>query len=375
MNIMATNKTNKPPFRAVHPAEIIKDEIKARSMTQKELAERMGMQAPNVTRLLKGENITASIAQKLENALGIPADFWMRLQTQYDRDVKDIALRDENEKAAIVAENMLSSTLNLAELYKRLKISTVLYVQEKLQKLEEFMGFKPLEIRNQEFAQKLSYNYKKSDKNNVDERNQTTWLTLAYIESRSNVPKGQFTQGNAQRAAHDIAVRVHSGELRESEISNILNKYGIAYSVVQKLEKTPIDAASMRIGEHPAIITTHRFNDMSRLIFNVLHELGHIEKHMYNENNEIFVSGDSYSIDSPKEREANLFAQNMLISQKLWDKMMNSGPINGLRFGNIVEQLRLLSIENNLDFNIIVWRWKYESHNYQLRGTRPAPIQ
>lgn len=372
---MATNETHNTPFRAVHPAEIIKDEIKARAMTQKELAERMGMQAPNVTRLLKGENITASIAQKLEDALGIPADFWMRLQTQYDRDVKDIAVRDENEKAAIVAENMLSSTLNLAELYKRLKISAVLYVQEKLQKLEEFMGFKPLEIRNQEFAQKLNHNYKKSDKSDVDEKNQTTWLTLAYIESRANSPQSKFTQGNAQMAAHDIAVRAHTGELREAEIHNILNKYGIVYSVVPKLDKTPIDAASMKVGEHPAIITTHRFNDMSRLVFNVLHELGHIEKHMYNDNNEIFVSGDTYSIDSPKEREANLFAQNMLISQRLWDTIMNSGPINSLRFGNIVDRLRTLSTENNLDFNIVVWRWKYESHNYQLRGTRPAPIQ
>lgn len=372
---MATNETNNTPFRAVHPAEIIKDEIKARSMTQKELAERMGMQAPNVTRLLKGENITASIAQKLEDALGIPADFWMRLQTQYDRDVKDIAVRDENEKAAIVAENMLSSTLNLAELYKRLKISAVLYVQEKLLKLEEFLGFKPLEIRNQEFAQRLNYNYKKSDKSDVDERNQTTWLTLAYIASRSSAPKVQFSQGNAQVAAHDIAVRAHTGKLRESEIHDILNKYGIAYSVIPKLEKTPIDAASMKVGEHPAIITTHRFNDMSRLVFNVLHELGHIEKHMYCDNSEVFVSGDSYSMDLPKEREANLFAQNMLISQKLWDSMMSSGPIHGLRFGNIVDQLRVLSEENNLDFNIVVWRWKYESHNYQLKGTRPVPIQ
>ena len=375
MNTMATNDTHTTPFRAVHPAEIIKDELKARSMTQKELAERMGMQAPNVTRLLKGENITVSIAQKLEDALGIPADFWMRLQTQYDRDVKDIAVRDENEKAAIVAENMLSSTLNLAELYKRLKISAVLYVQEKLQKLEEFLGFKPLEIRNQEFAQKLSYNYKRSDKSDVDEKNQTTWLTLAYIESRANSPQSQFTQGNAQLAAHDIAVRAHTGALREAEIHDILSKHGIAYSVVPKLDKTPIDAASMKVGEYPAIITTHRFNDMSRLVFNVLHELGHIEKHMYGENNEIFVSGDSYSTDSPVEREANLFAQNMLISQKLWDTMMNSGPINGLRFGNIVDRLRQLSAENNLDFNIVVWRWKYESHNYQLKGTRPVPIQ
>ena len=85
---MATNKKNTAPFRAVHPTEIIKDEIKARSMTQKEFAERMGMQAPNVTRLLKGENLTLSIANKLEIALGIPADFWMRLQTQYDKDTR-----------------------------------------------------------------------------------------------------------------------------------------------------------------------------------------------------------------------------------------------------------------------------------------------
>lgn len=371
---MATNETHSSPFRAVHPAEIIKDEIKARSMTQKELAERMGMQAPNLSRLLKGENITASIAQKLEDALGIPADFWMRLQTQYDRDVKTIAVRDENEKAAIVAENMLSSTLNLAELYKRLKISAVLYVQEKLQKLEEYLGFKPIEIRNQEFVQKLSYNYKKSDKSDVDEKNQATWLTLAYINSRANTPRSQFTQGNARLAAHDIAVRAHTGALREADIHDILSKHGIAYSVVPKLDKTPIDAASMKVGEYPSIITTHRYNDMSRLVFNVLHELGHIEKHMYGENRVLFVSGDSYSTDSPNEREANLFAQNMLIGPEIWDSMMNSGTISGLRFGNIVDKLRILSAENNLDFNIVVWRWKYESHNYQLRGTRPVPI-
>lgn len=375
MNIMATNNINTAPFRAVHPAEIIKDEIKARSMTQKEFAERMGMLAPNVTRLLKGENITVSIANKLESALGIPADFWMRLQAQYDKDVKAIAARDEKESAAIVTENMLSSTLNLPEIYKRLKISAVLYVQEKLNKLEEFLGFNPLEIRNQEFAQQLSYNYKKSDKNLVDEKNQATWLTLSYIESRRNTPATEFKQGNAKAAAEDIAAKAHTGNLRESEIKEILQHYGIAYSVVPKLEKTPIDAASIKVNNTPAIITTHRYNDMSRLIFNILHELGHIDLHMFHNNSEVFVSGDSYSTDSPKEREANSFAQNMLINQKLWNTMMDSGPIKSLRYGNIVEHLKTLSKENNLDFNIVVWRWKYESHTYQLKGIKTTPIQ
>lgn len=375
MNTMATNKKNTVPFRAVHPTEIIKDEIKARSMTQKEFAERMGMQAPNVTRLLKGENLTLSIANKLEIALGIPADFWMRLQTQYDKDTRAINERTEAEQAAIIIENMLSSTLNLPEIYRRLRINTAMYVQEKLIKLEEFLGFNPLEIRNQEFAQQLSYNYKKSDKSLVDEKNQTTWLTLAYIESRKNIPEREFIQGNAKVAAEEIAVKAHTGVLKEADINEILNRHGIAYTHVEKLEKTPIDAASINVEGHPAIITTHRYNDMSRLIFNTLHELGHIELHMYKDNNEVFVSGDSYSSDSTKEREANEFAQNMLIDKKLWDSMMNSGPISGIRLGNIIERLKSLSKENKLDFNIVVWRWKYESHIYQLKGIKPVPIQ
>lgn len=177
MSSMATNNMNTAPFRAIHPSEIIKDEIKARSITQKELSERMGMLAPNVTRLLKGENITLSIATKLE------------------------------------------------------------YVQEKLSKLEEFLGFNPLEIRNQEFAQHLSYNYKKSDKSLVNEINQTTWLTLAYIESRKNLAASEFKQGNAKIAAEEIATKAHTGGLKEAEIKNILSSYGIIYSTVEKLDK------------------------------------------------------------------------------------------------------------------------------------------
>lgn len=375
MNTMATNNMNTTPYRAVHPSEIIKDEIKARSMTQKELAERMGMLAPNVTRLLKGENITLSIAAKLESALGIPADFWMRLQTQYDKDVKTIADRTEAENSAIVTENMLSGTLNLPEIYKRLQISAVLYVQEKLSKLEEFLGFNPLEIRNQEFAQQMNYNYKKSDKSLVDEKNQTTWLTLAYIESRKNRPAYEFRQGNAKIAAEEIAAKAHNGGLKEAEIKEILSQRGISYSTVEKLERTPIDAASIKVEDHPAIITTHRYNDMSRLIFNILHELGHIELHMYQDSTEVYVSGDTYSTNSPKEREANEFAQNMLISPKIWNIMMRSGYIQGIRFGNIVERLKTLSKEHNLDFNLVVWRWKYESQIYQLKGIKSTPIQ
>lgn len=372
---MMTNEMNNTPFRAVHPAEIIKEEIKARSMTQKELAERMGMQQSNLSRLLKGENLTASVARKLEEALEIPADLWMRLQTQYDKDIKSIALRGENEKAAINAERMLSNMLNLPELYRRLGINSALFIQEKLDILEDLLGFKPLEIGTKEFAQQLNYNYKKSDKSDVDEKNQTTWLTLAYIQSSKSKPCTPFTKGNAEKAATEIARRIHEGNFTEAEIKDILMKYGIAYSVVKKLEKTPIDAASLNLSHYPAIITTHRYNDMGRLVFNVIHELGHIEKHMYNSDSSVFVTtNETYSSEDPKEQEANLFAQNILIDETVWNKMMSSG-VTSLRIGNIVSRLKELSQENNLNFNIVAWRYKFESNNYKLRGTKPIPIR
>lgn len=105
---METNKINGNkdtiPFAATHPTEIIKDEIKARGMSQNELADRMGMKKSNLSRLLRGENITPTIASKLETALDIPADMWLKLQIQYEKDTKAISERNEKEREAYATE-------------------------------------------------------------------------------------------------------------------------------------------------------------------------------------------------------------------------------------------------------------------------------
>lgn len=362
------------PFAATHPTEIIIDEIKARGMTRKELAERMGMRQPNLSRLLKGENITSSIAAKLETALDIPADIWMRLQIQYDKDTKTIEQRDKKEKEAIATEMMLSSLLNLPELYKRLGINTCHFIQKKLEVLEEMLRFNPLEIRKMSFVRQSLY--KKSDKLNSDERNQNTWLTLAYINAMKDKPEYPYKKGNAIEAAKSISEYAHKGALTETLIKQVLNNNGIAYSVVPKLDKTPIDAVSMMVGETPSIVTTHRYNDMSKLVFNVLHEAGHIELHFNTEGGEnLFISSDeTYSTDNPKEKEANSFAEDMLIDRNVWKKMMES-EVNGISTRNIVNKLKSLSKIYGLDFNIVAWRYRYESHNYRIYGIKPSPIR
>ena len=51
----------------------------------KEFAELLDMRAPHLNELIKGKrHISALLALKLEQQLGISAGFWMRLQVEYD---------------------------------------------------------------------------------------------------------------------------------------------------------------------------------------------------------------------------------------------------------------------------------------------------
>ena len=63
---------NQVPFMATHPTEIIKDEIKERGMSQKELAERLGMQASNNRTNLRysGDSIQRSWTSLLSECSG-----------------------------------------------------------------------------------------------------------------------------------------------------------------------------------------------------------------------------------------------------------------------------------------------------------------
>lgn len=362
---METNKyTEHIPFAAVHPTEIVKDEIKARGMSQKELAFRMGMKTSNLSRMLKGENITPAIAAKLELALDIPSEFWLNLQSQYEIDSKNVAIRDEQEAAAIKKERILSDILNLPELYKRLSIHPSLFIQDKLSRLEEMLGFPALEIDHQQFI--VQTRYKKSDKLDIEEKNQTTWLLLAYIASRRDRPKAAFSRSSAKDAAMEIARMTHKGGIKEMDIKNILYSHGISYQVVTKLEKTPIDAVAIQMTDYPAIVVTHRYNDMSKLIFNVLHELGHIALHMDGDKETIFISSDeTYSRENKLEKEANRFAEDILIPRETWSKMMSAGT-KSLSNQYILKRLAQLSSDYHLNYHIVVERYRHESNRYGI---------
>ena len=86
------NKENITPFVATHPGEMIKDELRERKLTQKQLALETGIKPSVLSETINGKRpVSKNVALALEQTLGIPADIWMNLQTQYDLDSVRIA--------------------------------------------------------------------------------------------------------------------------------------------------------------------------------------------------------------------------------------------------------------------------------------------
>lgn len=60
-------------------------------MSQEELAIRTEYSAKHISEVVRGKkDISSEFANRLEYALGIPAHFWMNLQTNYDKEVFEI---------------------------------------------------------------------------------------------------------------------------------------------------------------------------------------------------------------------------------------------------------------------------------------------
>lgn len=72
-------------FCLTHPGEVLKDELEARGISQRKLADTMGLGYSVLNELLNGRRpLTATTALMFEAALDVPADSLMYLQTKYN---------------------------------------------------------------------------------------------------------------------------------------------------------------------------------------------------------------------------------------------------------------------------------------------------
>jgi antitoxin HigA-1 len=72
-------------MRAIHPGEVLKDELAELGLSANAFAKALGVPANRITGILNGDRaITADSALRLSRYFCTTPDFWMALQAAYD---------------------------------------------------------------------------------------------------------------------------------------------------------------------------------------------------------------------------------------------------------------------------------------------------
>lgn len=365
---METNeKTPYLPIEPVHPYEILEDELRARGISKKEFASRLGMKASNFSRMLKDRgSLSSEMALRLEKELEIPYLDWMRYQETYLKDVERLDKQRIEEGYLASREASINAVINLDILYKVLGLF-LKPIKERVKGIEKFMPY----IYGDDIP--CIGKFKKSELRQTDERNLLTWILIA-IDTACRLTSGMtYREGSALTAARELAAFVHSHEIiTQSEIQNILNSHGIGYGVVHKFEKTPVDAFSTTRGTTPCVIVTCRIDNMDKLVFDVLHELGHIHLHLERGMKKEFLN-DAGGEKDKLEKEADEFARNTLIPLKIWKEIMSVSLNNPTpqRLSKLIgDKAKTLGICPT----IAVSRYRHESQKYNLWSYRSPKI-
>lgn len=126
------NKIDRHPYIVTHPGELIRDEIKARGITQKRLSELSGISPSILSETIKGRrSISLNMAFGLEKSLEIPAEMWLNFQSQYDLDVAEANSRKPKSRFTFIRlliEKALKDTDTVTDDDRQelTKISTIL---------------------------------------------------------------------------------------------------------------------------------------------------------------------------------------------------------------------------------------------------------
>jgi addiction module HigA family antidote len=81
-------KRAKRPIYPIHPGVVLADELAELGMSPAELARELHVPSNRIYQLIAGKRaMTADTALRLQQWLGVSADFWMNLQKRYELDV------------------------------------------------------------------------------------------------------------------------------------------------------------------------------------------------------------------------------------------------------------------------------------------------
>ena len=296
----------------IPPGEVLEEELEARGMTQKELAARLGRPAQAINEIIRAKkSITPETAIGLGKVLGIDAQFWTNLETDYRM---TLARKREED---MVADNV--QWLDDYPVRDMLKRGWIEAGRDKSSRLKALMSFLGVAVAEpQTFQKAVGFRITEAAQQKVSLGALAAWLRKGELDAQE-VSTADYDEGAFTEALNRIrAMTTQSPDEFIPAMSALCAGAGVAFCMVQELPKSGANGATRWLTDRKALIQMSIRNKWADIFwFTFFHEACHLLKHRTQRR--IVIDGLDADPDTEEiEAEADRFARDFLIPPQDW---------------------------------------------------------
>lgn len=306
------------PDVAVAPGETIREMLEEASMSQVELAQRMGRPANKLNEIVKGKRqITADTALELELALGLPASFWINLEKNHQLTKARLA-----QQKRLESEAKHLARFPLREMAKLGWIARNRDAAEQTRELLQFFGIAAFGQLKE--VKSLMPAWRKGQGKKACEYALAAWLREGIRQARS-IKVGAFDPSDLRSKIEALrAFTRQDPDDFEPALVELCARHGVAVTFVPHLPKSYVNGAAYWLNDRAVIQLSLRFKWADIFWFSFFHELAHVLLHLTARKSS-FLDGNGFSSGvTGEEDEADAFAANTLIPPAQYAKLLSS---------------------------------------------------
>lgn len=308
---MVTKMAKMKPYLNIGPGEFIKEEMEVRNWTNEDLAQVLGLSTKTISELLNNkQRVTIDTAKILSKAFGQSPQYWLNLDNNYR-----LRLEENNNESEVEIKSKIYQIMPINDMIKKGWIRKYKDVDD-LKKI--FLSYWNLKELNFNWIDSLvSPNTRKSSAYTSF----NDYYLLAWTWKAKSVSE-EFQAGKFNtKYLTELAKKINEYTINDEGVENFikeLNNAGVKFFCLSHLPKTYLDGASFWHKNNPVIVYTKRYDRLDNFWFTIAHEIGHVLKHIKNEN-DIFVDDLKIEDKSNIEMEADNFAANILHVNEILD--------------------------------------------------------
>ncbi len=314
------------PDTFIHPGLSLTEILESRGISQAELARRLDKPAQAINEIIMGKKqIIPETAIALEHVLGIPASFWLNLESNYRE-----ALAREKENKELQHQVKLVRNFPYLEMAKFEWVKVTRNPIERVQELLKWLGISNLNLLETQYA----LAFRKSQRRLISKEKLAVWLRHGEIEMQGQ-SLGEFNKDSVE----DLMISLRKSTLKNieegsKEAIELCSRCGIALVFTPEFKSFPVSGVTRWNENHPLVQVSLRFKTDDHFWYSIFHELGHVFLHK----REMFIEMTNRTEDS-LENEADRFAENYLIPQDCYEKFVLKGVFDSFSVARFAEQI------------------------------------